>query len=110
MMKQHPIGIIKEKIMSDIEDTVEVETSPAHDLIQAALDQNYTAATEIFNDQIQQKMAAVLDQEKINIASRIYGSAEDDDYEEENDVDDEEDIDISDEEIEEVDLEDEDEE
>lgn len=102
--------------MSDIEDTVEVETSPAHDLIQAALDQNYTAATEIFNDQIQQKMAAALDQEKINIASQIYNGAEDDpeeeeiDWVDEEDIDGEEDIDISDEEIEEVDLEDEDEE
>jgi hypothetical protein len=79
--------------MSDIEDTVEVETSPAHDLIQAALDQNYTAATEIFNDQIQQKMAVALDQEKINIASQIYNGAEDD-SEEEIDWDDEEEEDF----------------
>lgn len=99
--------------MSDIEDTVEVETSPAHDLIQAALDQNYTAATEIFNDQIQQKMFAALEQEKINIASRIYNDAEEDDYEadedevdQQDDADYEEDVELSDEEIEEIDLED----
>lgn len=100
-------------MMSDIEDTVEVETSPAHDLIQAALDQNYTAATEIFNDQIQQKMFAALEQEKINIASRIYNDAEEDDYEadedevdQQDDADYEEDVELSDEEIEEIDLED----
>lgn len=100
-------------MMSDIEDTVEVETSPAHDLIQAALDQNYTAATEIFNNQIQQKMFAALEQEKINIASRIYNDAEEDDYEadedevdQQDDADYEEDVELSDEEIEEIDLED----
>lgn len=100
-------------MMSDIEDTVEVETSPAHDLIQAALDQNYNAATEIFNDQIQQKMFAALEQEKINIASRIYNGSEDDNYEadddevdQQDDADYEEDVELSDEEIEEIDLED----
>ena len=79
--------------MSDIEDTVEVETNTAYDLIQAALNQNYTAATEIFNDQIGQRMASALDQEKINIASQIYNSGEDAVAQQDDDIE------ISDEEI-----------
>tara|TARA_R110000772_G_scaffold262601_1_gene381696 strand:+ start:2084 stop:2380 length:297 start_codon:yes stop_codon:yes gene_type:complete len=90
--------------MSDIEDTVEVETNTAYDLIQAALNQNYTAATEIFNDQIGQRMASALDQEKINIASQIYNSGEDAVAQQDDAADDDEDIEISDEEIDEVDL------
>lgn len=89
----------------------EVATNPIEDLIQAALDKNYTAATEIFNDQIGLKMQDALEQEKMGIASRIYagadGNAEDDDYvvadpdaeDEELDIDDE-DLDIDDEDLE----------
>lgn len=64
----------------------EVEANPIEDLVQAALDKNYTAATEIFNDQIGIKMQSALEQEKMGIASQIYaghsaeGGPEDDDY------------------------------
>ena len=92
----------------------EVATNPIEDMIQATLDQNYTAAAEIFNDQIGLKMQDALEQEKMGIASRIYagadGNAEDDDYvvadpdaedveDEELDIDDE-DLDIDDEDLE----------
>lgn len=84
----------------------EVATNPIEDLIQATLDQNYTAATEIFNDQIGLKMQSALEQEKMGIASRLYaghsaeGGPEDDDYvvpeDEELDLD----LDIDDEDLE----------
>jgi len=94
----------------------EVATNPIEDLIQATLDQNYTAATEIFNDQIGLKMQDALEQEKMGIASQIYaghsaeGGPEDDDYvvpeDEELDLDiDDEDLEVD--EDEEVDWDDE---
>ena len=87
----------------------EVATNPIEDLIQATLDQNYTAATEIFNDQIGLKMQSALEQEKMGIASRLYaghsaeGGPEDDDYvvpeDEELDLDiDDEDLEVDDDE------------
>lgn len=86
----------------------EVATNPIEDLIQATLDQNYTAATEIFNDQIGVKMQAALEQEKMGIASQLYaghsaeGGPEDDDYVvPDPDAEDEElDLDIDDEDLE----------
>lgn len=93
----------------------EVVTNPIEDLVQAALDQKYTAATDIFNDVIGQKMQYALDQEKIAVAGRIYnghsaeGGPEDDDYAvADTDADDDEelDLDIDDEDLE-VDEEDE---
>jgi len=86
----------------------EVATNPIEDLIQATLDQNYTAATEIFNDQIGLKMQSALEQEKMGIASRLYaghsaeGGPEDDDYVvPDPDAEDEElDLDIDDEDLE----------
>lgn len=56
------------------------------ELVHSIIDQNYTAATEIFNDMIGQKMQSALDQEKIAIADQIFngfnaeGGPEDDDY------------------------------
>ena len=83
----------KEKKMSD----TEVEVNPIENLVQAALDQNYTAATDIFNDVIGQKMQYALDQEKVAIAGSIYNGEEpeDDDYE----LDDE-DLELDDEDLE----------
>ena len=98
--------------MSEVEN--EVETNPIEDLVQAAFEKNYTAATEIFNDAIGQKMQAALDQEKIALADQIfngvdpvdpeideYESAEDDEEFELEDPD--EDADLSDEEIDQID-------
>ena len=84
----------KEKKMSD----TEVEVNPIENLVQAALDQNYTAATDIFNDVIGQKMQYALDQEKIAIAGRIYNGEEPED-EEDLELDDE-DLELDDEDLE----------
>lgn len=61
------------------------------DLIQHALDQNYNKASEVFGNIMTLKMNDVMDQEKIKLASQIYGNGEvveDDDLE----LDDEEEL------------------
>ena len=72
-------------MMSEVEDQVEneVETNPINDLVQAAMNQDYTTANEIFNDMMSNKVSDALDQEKIAIANQLYngGEPEDDDYE-----------------------------
>jgi hypothetical protein len=85
---------------------VENETNPIEDLVQAALEKNYTAATEIFNDAVGQKMTSALDQEQIRIANQIYngGAPEEDDYEVSDEIDQQDDADYEDNE-EELDLE-----
>lgn len=88
-------------MMSEIEDQVEneIERNPIEDLIQSALTQDYTAATDIFNDTIGQKMQAALEQEKIGISDQIFNGAEP----EEDDIDYEvSDEDIDDQEIEDI--------
>jgi len=71
--------------------------SEVENLIQAISDKNFSAATEIFNDQIGQRMASALDQEKIGIADAVYNgvqAAADDDQQ---DIDDDDtDVDIDD--------------
>jgi len=71
--------------MSEVEDQIEneVETNPINDLVQAAMNQDYTTANEIFNDMMSDKVSDALDQEKISIANQLYngGEPEDDDYE-----------------------------
>jgi hypothetical protein len=96
--------------MSEVEN--EVETNPIEDLVQAAFEKNYTAATEIFNDAIGQKMQAALDQEKIALADQIFNGVdpvdpEIEDYDTDEDVDDI--ADLSDEEIDEIDYDEDDE-
>lgn len=73
------------------------------ELVQSIIDQNYTAATEIFNDMIGQKMQSALDQEKIAMADQIFNGAEP-----EEDIDDE-DLELDDEELDDEDLESDDE-
>ena len=96
----------------------------AENLVQTVFDQNYTAATEIFNDMVDQKMQDALEQEKIAVADQIFnghsavstlyrqlrspsaeGGPEDDDYvvpeEPEDDYSEEEEIDVD---IDEVDI------
>ena len=46
------------------------------DLVQAALDQNFNKANEVFNDMMTQKVTDALDQEKIAVANRIYNGIE----------------------------------
>jgi len=52
------------------------------DMIDLAYAQDFNKATEIFNDQIGQRMTAALDQEKIAIADKIFNDAEEIDDEE----------------------------
>ena len=52
------------------------------DMIDLAYAQDFNKATEIFNDQIGQRMTAALDQEKIAIANQIFNDAEEIDDEE----------------------------
>ena len=86
-------------MMSEVEDQVEneVETNPINDLVQAAMNQDYTTANEIFNDMMSDKVSDALDQEKISIANQLYngGEPEDDDYEvDEVDIDQQDDTDL----------------
>jgi len=87
----------------------EVETTPIEDLIDAAYQKNYTAATEIFNDAIGQKMQDALDQQKLALADQIFNGVDPvdpelDDYDTDNELEDpDEDADLSDEEIDEID-------
>lgn len=76
--------------------------SDINDLIQSALDQDYNKANHVFGDLMGEKISDALEQEKINIANRIYNGEE---PEEEIDLeleDQEEEIDLTDEEIEEI--------
>ena len=85
-------------MMSEIEDQVEneVETNPVEDLVQAAMNQDYTTANEIFNDMMSDKVSDALDQEKISIANQLYngGEPEDDDYETGEEVEQQDDADF----------------
>ena len=86
-------------MMSEVEDQVEneVETNPINDLVQAAMNQDYTTANEIFNDMMSNKVSDALDQEKIAIANQLYngGEPEDDDYEVDDvDIDQQDDTDL----------------
>jgi len=79
----------------------EVETNPIEDLVQSALDQNYTAASDIFNNLMGEKMAAALDQQKIGIADQIFNGAEPEeaDFDDNEELEDDEDVEVTDEEI-----------
>lgn len=70
----------------------EAETSTVQDLIQAALDQNYNHANEVFGNLMGQRMTDALEQEKIAVANQIYNGKE---PEEELDLDiDDEDLEV----------------
>lgn len=75
------------KIMAEEEQmtTVSGDPHPAAgiaDMIDLAYAQDFNKATEIFNDQIGQRMTAALDQEKIAIADQIFNDKEETDDEE----------------------------
>lgn len=74
------------------------------DLVQAAIDQNFNKANEVFSDMMSDKVFDALNQEKIAVADRIYNGVEpeQDDYEVDDDVDQQydPDLELSDEEIE----------
>lgn len=84
----------------------EQQAHPIEDLVQAAINQDFTAAADIFNDVMGEKMSDALEQEKIAVASSVYG---DDDVGEE-DLEDDVEIDDEDLEFDDEDLEDEEEE
>ena len=52
------------------------------DMIDLAYSQDFTKATEIFNDEIGQRMSAALDQAKIGIADQLFNDQEEIDDEE----------------------------
>ena len=52
------------------------------DMIDFAYAQDFNKATEIFNDQIGNRMTAALDQEKIAVAAQMFNSPEEIDNEE----------------------------
>ena len=84
------------------------------DLVQAALDQNFNKANEVFSDLMGAKVSDVLDQQKIAMADQIFNGAEpeEDDYEvSDDDVEqqDDTDLELSDEEIDEIEIDDEEE-
>jgi hypothetical protein len=68
----------------------EVVANPLEDLVQAAMDKNFTTANELFTDLMQSKVTDALDQEKIAVANQIYNGIEPE----------EDDIELSDEELE----------
>ena len=102
--------------MSEEAEVMDKEQPPVEiqNMIQHAMDQEYSQANNIFGDIMTMKLNDMLDQEKIRIADQIYNGVEDDE-----DIDPDEDqleLDLeaegeleSDEEDDEEDLEDEDE-
>lgn len=92
----------------------ETETNPIEDLVNQITDGELNKAEGSFNSLIQDKMAAALNAQRIDVASSIYGVSDGDPEDEDDIVDEviededdivdeviEDDIDISDEEIEE---------
>ena len=59
----------------------DAETSPVQDLIQYAMDQDFTKAGKAFGDVMTIKMTDLLDQEKIRIADQMYNGVEDEEDE-----------------------------
>jgi len=102
--------------MSEEAEVMDNEQPPVEiqNMIQHAMDQEYSQANNIFGDIMTMKLNDMLDQEKIRLADQIYNGVEDDE-----DIDPDEDqleLDLegegeleSDDEIDEEDLEDEDE-
>ena len=77
----------------------EQQTNPIEDLVQAAMNQDYTAASDIFSDVMGEKMADALEQQKIAVASSIYGDDEIDEEDLEDDIEiDDEDLEFEDDE------------
>jgi len=83
----------------------EEQTNPIEDLVQAAMNQDYTAASDIFDDVMGEKMADALEQEKIAVASSVYGDdeIEDEDLEDDDIEIDDEDLEFDEDELEEED-------
>jgi hypothetical protein len=72
-----------------VSEETEVVANPLEDLVQAAMDKNYTVANELFTDLMQSKVGDALEQQKIAVAGQIFNGEEP-----------EEDIELSDEELE----------
>jgi hypothetical protein len=68
----------------------EVVTNPIEDLVQAAMEKDYSTANEIFSDMMSVKVSDALDQEKVGIAGQIFNG----------DIPEEDDIDIDDDDLE----------
>ena len=72
-----------------IDNEVEVnnELPPPHiqDMIQHAMDNEYTKANNVFNDLMTVKLNDLLDQEEIRLADTIYNGVDDEDIEDDDD-------------------------
>jgi hypothetical protein len=97
--------MMEDEVQYDEVDMGEVGAVDAPSNIEAMVDaimtQDYASANSMFQDALQGKVADALDQEKVSIASSIYGDEEEgDDVEEEGDDFEEEDDDFEEEDIE----------
>ena len=66
------------------------------DMIDFAYAQEYNKATDVFNDLIGQKMTAALDQEKVNVANKIFNDIEPEELDAEANADETEEADTDD--------------
>jgi len=76
------------------------------DLVQNVMDDDFNKAKDVFNALIQDKMADALDQEKIAVASQIFGDGVEEDEDMEFDETDLDDIDLDDIDLDDIDLDD----
>ena len=92
----------RDELIGEVEaDPVEVSSNAMGEFLDAIQGQNFTQAERHFNDMMMDRIQDSLEQRKVQIASKMFGSeSEDDDDEEE--FDDDELLDLSDDEIEEL--------
>lgn len=79
---------------------MKMNSEEIQDLVQAALDQNYNKANEVFSDLMGAKVSDVLDQQKVAMADQIFNGIEPE--EDDHEASEDDDLDISDEELDEI--------
>lgn len=88
------------------QETMEVETNPVADFIDAVAAQNFNRAKEHFDSLLGDRVNTALDQEKMVVADQIFNDVDlevDDEIEVEDEV---EEVEVEEEEVEETDFED----
>jgi len=103
----------RDELIGEVEaDPVEVSSNAMGEFLDAIQGQNFTQAERHFNDMMMDRIQDSLEQRKVQIASKMFGSESEEESEDEEDFDDDELLDLSDDEIEELfdEVEDEDEE
>jgi hypothetical protein len=83
-------------------DPVEVSSNAMGEFLDAIQGQNFTQAERHFNDMMMDRIQDSLEQRKVQIASKMFGSESEEEGEDEEDFDDDELLDLSDDEIEEL--------